>query len=187
MTTPDNLVEKTLWWTKWQTWFAGLGVLLAIVLGWSTVQKILVATWVGLTAGVRIPVWLLLLFMCGGAIWALRRRSASLAPSESPVEAPKSPARPDEATIDGVLWRWWPNRAHGRVGLLKPYCPHCDLELGCHEDPGAWKALDRWNTTLFCHRCPEVHWSFEGRAAQVVDLTRKIIEAGLRQEEAGRG
>ncbi len=186
MNTPANLIEKTLWWTKWQTWFAGLGVLLAIVFGWSTVSRILVATWSLITAGVRIPVWLFIL-ISGGAIWAVMRRGAPAAPSVPPAEAPRPPARPEEANVGGVLWRWWPDRRHGRVGQLKAYCPTCDLELGCHEDPGAWKALDRWNTTLFCHRCPDAHWPYEGRASEVFDLTRKIIEAGLRQEETGRG
>lgn len=189
VSSPDPLAEKTLWWTRWQTWTGGLGLVLTVMLGWTTVKGILVATWSGLTTGIRIPVWLVMV-LAGVSIWLLRRpKTAAAVPSPS-VEVPKSSARPEEATVGGVMWRWWPNRKHGRVGILKPYCPHCDLELGCHEDPGAWRALDRWTTTLFCHRCEEAHWSQDGRMLEAVDLTRKIIEAGLRQEdkqEAARG
>lgn len=185
MSTSDPLVEKALWWTRWQTWIGGLGLVITVLLGWSTVKGMVVAAWAGLSAGVRIPVWLVLVLV-GALTWMLRRPRKPVTLSNPTVE-PRPPARPEEAKVGEVLWRWWPNRAHGRVGILKPYCPHCDLELGCHEDPGTWRALDRWTTTLFCHRCEEAHWSKDGRLIQVVDLTRKIIEAGLRQEGAGRG
>lgn len=186
MSTSDPLAEKTLWWTRWQTWTGVLGLMLTVLLGWSTVKGMLVATWSGLNAGVRIPVWLVVI-LAGASLWLLQRpRKASGAPTQ-PVEAPKPPALPEEAKVGEVLWRWWPNRAYGRVGILKPYCPHCDLELGYHEEPGTWRALDRWTTTLFCHRCEEAHWSQDGRLIQVVDLTRKIIEVGLRKEEGSRG
>lgn len=186
MNTQANLVEKTLWWTKWQTWFAGLGVLLAVVFGWTTVKGVLVATWTSLTAGVRIPVWLIILISCG-VIWAVMRRSGSAVPSVPPAEAPKPPMQPEEATVSGVLWRWWPDRRYGRVGHLKAFCPTCDLELEWHEAPGAYIAAGNWTTRLVCLRCPEVQSSFETRADRVLDITRKIIEAGLRKEEAGRG
>lgn len=186
MNTPANLVEKTLWWTKWQTWFAGLGVLLAVVFGWSTVKGILVATWAGLSAGVRIPVWLILL-ISGGVVWALWHRRGSAVPSDPPVAVSQVPARPEEATVGAVLWRWWPDRRHGRVGHLKAFCPKCDLELEWHESPGAYIAAGNWTTTLVCLRCPDIQSSFETRAERVLDVTRKIIEAGLRKEEEDRG
>lgn len=187
MNAPDNLVEKTLWWTKWQTWFAGLGVLLAIVFGWPTVKSVLVAAWSGLSTGVQIPAWVVLV-LAGGAIWIFKRPSRQVPDSAvPPIVAPKLVVRSEEASVEGILWRWRPNRTHGRVGFLKPFCPHCDMELSWNEDPGTWRVLDRWNTTLYCPRCPDTDWSFEGKADQVIDLTRKAIEAGLRQEEAGRG
>ncbi len=188
MNTSANLVERTLWWTKWQTWFAGFGVLLAVVFGWSSVKAFLVATWASLTAGVRVPVWLiLLLIFCGGVIWAHQRRRGSAVQSNPRAGAQTAPARPEEATVGAVLWRWWPDRRHGRVGHLKAFCPTCDLELEWHESPGAYIAAGNWTTTLVCLRCPEVQSSFETRADRVLDVTRKIIEAGLRKEEAGRG
>ena len=187
MNAPDNLIKKTLWWTKWQTWFAGLGVVLAIVFGWSTIWKILVASGSGLMAGVRVPVWMILLLVSGGVIWALRLRRGSAVPSEPPMTASKAPARPEEATIDGVLWRWTPNDFLGRVGDLKAFCPTCDLELDWQEEPRAYRAAGNWTTTLWCARCPEIRRSHETYAAHVLNVTRKIIEAGLRKEEAGLG
>lgn len=186
MSTSDPLVEKALWWTRWQTWIGGLGLVVTVLMGWSTVKGMMMTAWSGLGAGVRIPVWLVLVLV-GVSVWILRRPRQTMTPPNPPAEAPKAPALPEEAKVGEVMWRWWPNRAYGRVGILKPYCPHCDLELGCHEEPGPWQALDRWTTTLFCHRCDEKHWGYDGKLVQVVDLTRKIIEAGLRKEEAGRG
>jgi hypothetical protein len=129
----------------------------------------------------------MILLISGGVVWALRRRRGSAVPSDPPSEAFKAPAQPEEATVGAVLWRWWPDRRHGRVGHLKAFCPTCDLELEWHESPGAYIAAGNWTTTLVCLRCPDVQCSFETRADRVLDVTRKIIEAGLRKEEAGRG
>jgi hypothetical protein len=189
----DPLAEKALWWTKWQTWLAAAALILGVVLGWTTLRGVLaplmhaIAATItaAIHAGIRIPFWLLFL---GGlaALLLIVRRGRHLEPP-SARSGPPSPSRkreqPEAANVGGVIWRWWPSRFHGRVGLLKPFCPHCDVEMGVHEDRGLWAALDRWETTLFCHCCPDARWSHHGRASEVISVTRKIIEAGLRREE----
>jgi hypothetical protein len=193
VSTPANLVEKTLWWTKWQTWFAGLGVLLAVVFGWSTVWRVLAATWAGLTAGVRVPVWLVAVLLLGtavsGARWVHRLWRWWMPLAVPPVEA----ARPRRQTqvdpvveeIDGVQWRG--TLYDGKVDRLSAHCPKCLFKI----DPKDHHGYRNSETVYFCDGCRDYKVQIPGTSFKIEDRITRLIEAGWLQRQestkAGRG
>ena len=193
MSTPDSLAEKALWWNRWQTWTGVLGLVITVVLGWSTVKGILVATWVGLTAGVRVPVWLVAVLVigaaAGGARWVHRLWRGWMPLAVTPVDAVRTrrQTQVDQVVeeIEGVQWRG--TLYDGKMDRLSAHCPKCLFKI----DPKDHHGYRNSETVYFCDGCRDFKVQIPGTSFKIETRITRLIEAGwlMRQEsaKAGRG
>lgn len=193
MSTPDSPAEKALRWSRWQTWTGVLGLVVTVVLGWSTVKGLLVATGSGLSAGVRVPAWLVAFLVigaaAGGARWVHRLWRWWKPLAVTPVEAARSRRQtqidPVVEEIDGVQWRC--TLYDGKVDRLSAHCPRCLFKI----DPKEHLGYRNSETAYICDGCRDFKAQIAGNSFRIEDRITRLIEAGWLQRQesakAGRG
>lgn len=176
MTDSDAIAQKTLWWTRWQTWIAAAGLVLAIALASSTVRGALVATWkwFWVPQSYSLPGWFFLILAVGllGLILWLTRPT-------QPVTSPQPVIAEDETPFEYlhvVLWR--AKLFNGGVYEMTPHCPHCLIKINAKETynaaPGGGKAIE-----YVCdgRDCGKLKARFIGTKFEYEQRTKREIEA----------
>jgi hypothetical protein len=177
VTGADAIAKKTLWWTRWQTWFAGIGVLLAVLFGWSTVWRLLVATWAWLWVpqSYSLPGLFFLVLVVGllGLILWLTRPTQLVTYAQPAIAVDENPFE----YVHVVLWR--ARLLNGSVYEMAPHCPHCLIKINPKEtyNPGPGGGSKVIEYVCDGRDCGKLKARFTGSKFEYEQRTKREIEA----------